>query len=428
MKKYLYIAFIATFVAGCSPTLEKKVTKDGTYSGLFTHGNFSDSIIVEIQKDSTDWKVFFTSLEQNAVQIPARSVEVNRDSINFVLQSDRYTYSFKNVWKDGCDELSGALQVDTLLVPFTLQRNLRGGANELTVREIEFLSADLKIHGSLWQPKTPNNEGLVFLTSSGGADRSGSRAEAIYFAKKGYTTFHYDKRGTGATEGNWQAATMGELVLDDQNAIVHFSEQTGIPLTKIGIKGSSQGATKVPAILHALPELKYGISVSCPASTLLESDLNYWKNRNRKNLGPNLEPAAELQGKVFEHISGRLSRRTLEKAVQAKKDEPWFPQVWVPNLDEVQTDEKLLFSPMPYFGKTGHPLLIIQGKADEIIPSDSHVLISAALDRAENRSYQVVLLEDTNHSMQYGGATDFPYWSKLHKDYLPSLEAWIDQL
>ncbi|MGB5437826.1 MAG: prolyl oligopeptidase family serine peptidase, partial [Maribacter sp.] len=399
-----------------------KVGKEGVYSGIFRHGNFSDTISFEIKKDSTDWKVFFTSLEQNEFQIPLHNAQVRGDSIRFMLQSDHYTYDFKNKWIDNYARLSGSLEVDSLVTTYTLKREALSREESVKTEEVILKSNGLKMGGTIRVPAKLNNKGIVFLTSSGSGDRSGSRAEAIYFANKGYTTFHYDKRGTGTSEGNWQAATMEELLSDDVNAIAYFSVQTGIPLSKIGIKGSSQGATKVPYILNELQDLKYGIAVSCPGTTLLESDLNAWKNNN-----PDIpEEGVELQRKVFKHIAGDLTRTELEKSIELEKSKPWYPDIWIPNLDEVQIDPKLSYSPMSYFQKTKQPILIIQGTLDEIIPENSHELISKALEEAGNDNYKIVELKDANHSMYHAGQTDFPYWAKLHPDFLETIETWIN--
>ncbi len=424
--KTFSIVFAMAALVSCNPKSQpEEVFRQGVFNGIFTYGNFSDNISFEIQKDSTDWKVFFTSLEQNAVQIPARNVKMHGDSINFILQSDQYTYSFKNKWIADFDELSGSLLVDTLKTKYVLKRGLESEAKNLKSEEVIFKSNALQIGGTLWKPAQSNGEAILFISSSGGADRSASRAEAIYFSKMGFTTFHYDKRGTGTSEGNWQAATMEELLSDDIHAIHYFSKRTGIPLSKIGIKGSSQGSAKIPFILNGIPELKYGIVVSCPGSTLLESDLNYWKNRNHEVFGNNLESAVQLQGKVFEHIAGKVSRKDLEKEIESKKTETWFANIWVPNLDEVQIDKKLLYSPVPHFQKTQQPLLIIQGTMDEIIPVNSHEIIVEALKKTKNDRYKILLLQDANHAMSYVGQTDFPYWSKLHPEYLSSIENWL---
>ncbi len=424
MKKIMLLLMILILVSSCMQQETKEMGKEGTFSGVFRHGNFSDGISFDIKKDSTDWKVFFTSLEQNAFQIPTRNIIVDADSINFMLQSDRYTYSFKNRWIDKYTKLSGTLDVDTISTPYTLEKETQTEEKSMASEEIVFQSNGLNIGGTLRKPSIPKSNAIVFLPSSGGGDRSGSRAEAIYFANKGYVTFHYDKRGTGVSDGNWQAATMEELVSDDINAINYFSEQTGIPLSNIGIKGSSQGATKVPYILSELPELKYGIAVSCPGSTLLESDLNAWKNNN-----PDIsKEGVELQRKVFKFIAGDLNRAELEKSIEAEKSKPWFDKIWIPDLDEVQVDPKLSYSPMPYFRKTKQPILVVQGTLDEIIPEKSYELISKALAEAGNESYKIVRLKDANHSMYHVGQTDFPYWAKLHDDYLKIFERWVSNV
>ncbi len=406
----------------------KKDEKAGTFSGIFKHGNFSDKILFEIERDSVSFNVFFTSLEQNANRIPFQNVEVNGDSINFKLQSDFYTYSFRNKWIDNYNKLQGSLTVDTITVLYTLEKNLLENSQNPKSEDISFESNGFRLNGTIWYPDNKGSKALVIVTSSGNADRSASRAEAILFAQMGFTTFHYDKRGTGNSEGNWNIATIEELSADDVTAIKYFSGKTGIPLKNIGIKGSSQGAAKIPYILSELENLKYGIAVSCPGVTLLESDLNYWRNRNADVTGNEIDAATKSQRQVFEFIAGKLSRTDLEKALNNEKSNSWFSNIWVPNLDEVQTDKKLLYSPIPYFETTKQPILILQGTKDEIIPANSYKLISDALGKAGNDNFKIVLLEGASHSMYNVGESDFPYWSKLHPDYLKTIEDWINTI
>lgn len=424
--KRIIIIFIAFGIFSCSSNKEiNNGDKTGNYSGVFEHGNFSDKISFEIEQDSASFKVFFTSLEQNANRIPFQSIESKDDSINFKLQSDFYTYSFKNKWIENNSKLQGTLTVDTITVPYTLEKELPSIHQYPKNEDVSFESNELKINGTIWYPKNEGNKAIVILTSSGNADRSASRAEAKLFAQRGFTTFHYDKRGTGNSEGDWQIATIEELVKDDINAIKFFSEKTGISLTNIGIKGSSQGATKIPYVLNELESLEYGVAVSCPGVSLLESDLNYWKNRNAEIIGNEIEAATKLQRKVFEFIAGKLTRTDLERAIDNAKSNLWFANVWVPNLDEVHIDKKLLYSPIPYFQRTKQPILILQGTRDEIIPANSHKIISAALAKSGNDNYKTVLLKGASHSMYNIGESDFPYWSKLHPDYIETIENWI---
>lgn len=68
----------------------------------------------------------------------------------------------------------------------------------------------------------------------------------------------------------------------------------------------------------------------------------------------------------------------------------------------------------------------MQGTKDEIIPLNSYQTISKALIKSGNDNYKTVLLERASHSMYYVGESDFPYWSKLHPDYLATIDNWIN--
>ena len=76
--------------------------------------------------------------------------------------------------------------------------------------------------------------------------------------------------------------------------------------------------------------------------------------------------------------------------------------------------------------KTEQSMLIIQGTTDEIIPLESYKVISNALETAQNQKYEIVILEGANHSMYNTEKSDFPYWAKLHDNYLNTIDDWIN--
>ena len=174
--------------------------------------------------------------------------------------------------------------------------------------------------------------------------------------------------------------------------------------------------------------MNYGVVVSCPGSSLLESDLNYWRNRNIDAIGEDIEESVALVRKYFEYAAGELTRVELEKEIEASKSKSWYTLVGIsdPDIDGRQIDTKLLFSPVPHFEKTKQPVLIVQGTMDEIIPSNSIDIIEQALKQAKNPNYETVLLESASHSMHFVGESDFPYMPKLHPDYLKTIEDWIN--
>ncbi|MFY0671939.1 MAG: prolyl oligopeptidase family serine peptidase [Bacteroidia bacterium] len=431
-KAFLPIAFIAVLsvlFSGCNS--KKDAQKDdnlGTFIGTIEYGNFSDEITIDIEKDSLGLKAYFTSLGQNAYKIPFQDVTQNGDTISFSLQSDFYKYQFTNIFSNSSGKLIGILKVNSIEVPYQLNRLVSSENEPRMSNEVEFINDSLKHYGTVWYPKEPNGKAIVIVTSSGNADRSASRAQAILLARRGFTTFHYDKRGTGQSPGNWGIATMDELINDDIAAIEFFAKKEEFDQNSIGIIGSSQGGTKIPCLLSEMPGLGFGISVSCPGGTLLKSDINYWKNRKREVLGQNLELAADIQEAVFEYIAKSKSKDDLLKVLDASRYEEWFDKVWIPNLEEVQFDTKLNYNPLPHFEKTTQPILLIQGTKDEIIPENSYQIISEASAKNGKTNVEVSLLKNANHSMYAIVESDFPYWATLHPDYLNEITNWINSL
>lgn len=398
---------------------------EGSYSGTFEHGNFSSDLGLNITQQSDQYMIRFNSLQQNAFGIPARDITLASDTLKFALQSDYFRYEFNCILLDN-NKLKLNLSVDGKSFDTTLDK--LSGENNLQVRhkDIRFRSENLLLYGTIYYPVKANGKAVYLVTSSGNHDRSASRAEAILLAQNGYITMHTDKRGTGISDGNWQKADIPTLCVDDMSAIKYLSQAEKLSLSEIGIKGSSQGAAKVPYILSKMPELRFGVAVSCPGSTLLESDLNYWKNRNRDAIDPKyFDQATELQKSVFQHIAGDFSREELDVKVHASQNEPWYKHVWVPAPNEVETDLKLNYSPLPYFEQVRQPLLIIQGSMDEIIPPQSLRIIKKNLGSHKNRKNEFVILESANHSMMFLGKSDFPYWQTIHPDYMDVLLNWM---
>ncbi len=267
----------------------------------------------------------------------------------------------------------------------------------------------------------------MLVSSSQGNDRSGTNAEANYFASLGYTVFNYDKRGTGNSEGDWKTATIEELCSDDINAIQLFSKESGLQISEIGIKGSSQGGIKIPYILIKIPELKFGISISCPKGTLLESDLNSWRNSVINEIGADdIAIATTVQKSVYDYIAGNISYPELNEIEEKYKSYDWLKYIWIPET-EIQKDPKLNFSGLPYFEKITQPILVIQGLSDTVIPPDSYKIIEQAIEKSSSKNYKILTLKNTSHSMSYI-ENEFPYFQILTPQYLQEITYWLHNL
>lgn len=420
MVRLLLALFVSATIIAQTPE------KELFYSGTFEVNNYVTDLHFKMIKTEKQTQVFFSSLQQNALDIPASSVIAADDSLNFDLRSDRYHYQFKTDISNGT--MNGLMLVDGKSFPFSLEMTDQQLTQAFAEKKVRFKSGNLFLYGSIYYPRNPNGKAVYFVNSSGNSDRSASRAEAIYLSHQGYITFHTDKRGTGISDGNWQEASIRELCNDDMKAIEFLAESERMPLDKIGIKGSSQGASKIPYILEKMPEVGFAVMVSCPGATLLESDLNHWKNNTRGQLTDvEHRKATSLQGSIYHYIAGNRSRREVNRQIEANKNESWINTVWIPDLKEVDQDEKLNYSPIPHLSSIQQPLLLIQGENDQVIPANSLELLEYHLPNSVVSKSTFIRIPEADHSLMTE-SEQFPYWPVLHKDYYTHLTNWLDHI
>jgi hypothetical protein len=421
MKYFLLLTILHLFSNG------KLVAQ--SYSGTINYEQSAIDYQVDLKVTGEQTAAFFTSINMNAFEIPCQNTTLVKDTLKFYVISDYYTYEYQYSKRD--DNFNGNLKIysnesEQLLnsLETNLTREKLDKQDNIERKDFTFISNGLQLYGTMWKPKESLHKGLFFVTSSQGNDRSGTNAEAYYFANLGYTIFNYDKRGTGKSEGEWQSATIEELCADDMNALAFFSEISALPLSEIGIKGSSQGGIKIPYILSKVPELGFGISISCPEGTLLESDLNLWKNQHSNKIGEqNINQALKVQKAAYNYLAGNISYENLVRLKNENSGEEWLKYVWIPEAD-VPKDHKLNFSGLPYFKEISQPILVIQGLSDEVIPEESYQTIEKAIGKSKSPAFQVITLENTAHSMTWQNE-DFPYFQILSPEYLPLIRDWL---
>tara|TARA_R110000868_G_scaffold143879_4_gene362593 strand:- start:4001 stop:5278 length:1278 start_codon:yes stop_codon:yes gene_type:complete len=403
-----------------------------SFLGSIQFGKSSLNYKIRLAEIEGQTEAYFSSLVMNAYEIPCQRATLRKDSLKFYVVSDHYVYEYNYIKQN--INFKGHLKVysnenEQLLNTFetNLTQETKNESEAIKKQNFSFTSNGLELFGTLWKPKNPIHKGMFLVTSSQGNDRSGTNAEASFFTNLGYTVFNYDKRGTGKSAGEWQSATIEELCSDDMNALEFFSITSSLPQSDIGIKGSSQGGIKIPYILSKMPELCFGISVSCPDGTLLESDLNHWKNINYPHIGKeNIELALKVQKAGYDYLAGNISYELLVQESYKYSTEDWIKYVWLPERD-VPKDYKLNFSGLPYFEMIKQPVLVIQGLSDEVVPPKSYKTIEKAIKISKPPNSRVITLADTNHSMTYLNK-EFPYFQILNPVYLNTMTEWLNKI
>ena len=160
------------------------------------------------------------------------------------------------------ERLTGTCRTAHVLFPISFQRGesspkLRAPRlqtprppHPYTEESVSFAGADgMHLHGTLTCPSTSPPWPAVILSGCVGPfDRdetqSGHKAMALWadvLTRAGVATLRYDKRGVGASAGDFAANTLDTLSADLGRALVFLREQPGIAPGRIALVGHSEG-------------------------------------------------------------------------------------------------------------------------------------------------------------------------------------------
>jgi alpha/beta superfamily hydrolase len=96
---------------------------------------------------------------------------------------------------------------------------------------------------------------------------------AQFFASSGIATLRYDRRGAGASEGDWRQMTFA-MQADDALASVRFLQQhSAVHRAQIGLWGLSQTGWIAPLAASRSRDVAFIIPVSAPGVSVAQQEL-----------------------------------------------------------------------------------------------------------------------------------------------------------
>ncbi len=118
---------------------------------------------------------------------------------------------------------------------------------DFKVTDASFDSAGTRLEGQLIEPRTSSNRKPPLVVMVHGSERSPAIGNiyAYALAAQGIAVFAYDKRGTGASEGEY-TQNFELLAEDAANALRKAKELAGTRISRAGYFGGSQGGWVAP--------------------------------------------------------------------------------------------------------------------------------------------------------------------------------------
>lgn len=300
--------------------------------------------------------------------------------------------------------------------------------------DVRYANGPLELAAELLLPAAEGPvPGAVILQGSGTSDRTNAWARAIAEALvgEGLAVLLTDKRGSGASGGDWRTAGFGDLAGDALAGLELLAARPEVDAARVGLVGLSQGGWVAPIAAAARPEeVAFVVNVSGAAVSFAEQTTVEMANTARQ---AGLDEAAV--GRVLElhrlaaHYLLSGDWEAYEEALASAREQPWgalargFPQsreqpIWT-FLRRVAS-----FDPLPYWLQVQQPVLVVYGGEDEgdnVPVAESVRRLEFAFAAARHPSFRIEVFPGAGHGLLDPGGEG------LLPAFLDLLAGWLRQ-
>jgi uncharacterized protein len=370
----------------------------------------------------------FTSLTQRAMDYPLDETHQKGDRVGFTLGGG---IVFDGTLSDSA--LAGTFKDDNGGGTFMLRR-AAAPALPYDVQEVSFRNGDVVLKGTLCLPRMPGRRGAVVLVHGSGPEtRWGtSRYIADQFARAGVAALIYDKRGSGASGGDWRKASFEDLARDALAGVDLLDARLDIDPKRVGIHGHSQGGVIGPLAATLAPgKISFLVAEDTFAGTQYAQDL-YRVGQAIKELNLSAtdeRKAMEVYGLFVDASRGAKSYEAFERAAAPYRDTEWYKWMEFPPRDSwvwAWAAKTANFDTLPVWAKVRAPTLLVYGEKDALVPpAESIARIEARLD-ASHTPHEAFIVPGAVHNLtiQPDPKGAFFWWHQA-PDVVDRVTAWV---
>lgn len=304
-----------------------------------------------------------------------------------------------------------------------------------STRELEFTNGDIRLAGRLYLPE---GEGpfpaVIFTHGSGDAGRDNPRyrEEAEYFRTRGIASFVYDKRGYGASTGDWRRASFEELAEDALAALRALRSVDAVDPDHIGFRGASQSGWVLPLAASRTPDLAFLILIS-PAGVSVRDQILYDARTDLEDAGyspPEVERGLGVTRSAMAYAAGEKDWEAHQRVLDRARGEPWLqtaagptsPDHWLWSWARPLLD----FEAVPIVRRLELPILVLLGEQDREVPSQvAGYRLEKALSAGDG-PYLVRYFPEGAHDLRIAARPEDSDPSPLVDGYLTTMTRWIE--
>ncbi len=366
--------------------------------------------------------------EQNAYNLPVEVLEMDEESITFQFQTGTGPAIFRGKWNAADNTIAGDFEQVGEKFPFKLKKQSRsnGLSSDLPERELIIPTRAGQISGNLILHQEPSPL-VILLSGSGSQNRDENIAGfrvfgtlADKFFENGYSTFRYDDRGVGQSEGVADA-TLHDLAEDVTDIIQYLHQNYENRYTDLILLGHSQGGL-VASIAASEADVSALIFMASPflrgdkiideqikiiseqrgiSEEVLEQNLRF-QNRIYEVVRSNSN-WEEIENDLAERLRAQINQLP-DQQRQALGDMNSFIEsqinrqlstaksTWFKSLIE--------FEPVDVISALDMPMLAVFGGKDTQVPASPNSEVTEQLISDYGLNLELAVIEHANHLFQ----------------------------
>lgn len=277
--------------------------------------------------------------------------------------------------------------------------------------DVRYRNGDIELAALLLLPSSEGKvPAAVILQGSGTSDRTNGWARAIAeeLVHNGLAVLLTDKRGSGASKGNWQTADFADLATDALAGVELLRGRPEIDPDRVGLAGLSQGGWVAPLAAARTDRVAFVIDISGAAVSFAEQTFIEMANTARQ------AGLSEAQVREVLALNRAVARylttgdwEAYERARKQGLETPWrqiaagFPgsqdlPVWTFLRGVVAYD------PIPYWLQVSQPVLVVYGEDDErdnVPVRESVRRLEHAFAAGGKTNFKILVVPGTGHSV-----------------------------
>lgn len=415
---------LAVFALNASETQEI----EGDWTGVLDLGVSELSLNVHLSLNQDELEGSLSCPEQNFT-LPIEAVIYHNSSLSFKVP--QLLISYEGTLSEG--EISGTF-IQGKEFPLTLKRALAiapvrarpqvdaVNPNLYVNEELRIKNGEVTLAGTLTLPKGNGPfTTVIFIAGSGPNDRDenilGHKPFLVisdHLARHGIASLRLDKRGVGASTGNFEEATCADFVKDTQAAIDFIKKRKEVH--SLGLLGHSEGGMLAPEIANSSHDVDFIILLAGTGAK--GSDvLVHQSGLILKAEGASPERIQQHQNLLSSVIEVLQEKKDIDETIKRLSSKldgtlqplpPAAQEEWEAQVNQIHEALKtpwfqsfLNYDPRQALSKVDVPVLALNGSLDlQVCPKQNLREIKQTLKEGKNPPALILELKGLNHLFQ----------------------------